>query len=77
MGQPLIPGNSNSMLGNGLKLCRGSFRLDIRKNFSKKSGEALEQAIQEGNGVTIAGGAQETCTCSTKGHALVLGVWLD
>ena len=33
---------------NGLKLCQGIFRLDIRKNLFSKSGQALEGAAQRG-----------------------------
>ena len=37
----------------------------------QKSGNALEQASQGGDGVTIPGGVQEMCRCGTKGHGLV------
>jgi len=46
-----------------------------------KSGEALEQAAQGGDGVTVPGGIQEICRYGTEGHSLmsmvVMGWWLD
>ena len=35
------------------------------------SGQALEWAAQEGDGVTIPGGVQETFRLCTEGHGLV------
>ena len=49
------------MRDNGLKLCQGKFRLDIRKNFISESGEAVAQAAQGGGGVAVSGGVQEQC----------------
>ena len=46
----------------------------------RKSSEALAQAAQGGDGVTIPGGVQEPCRCGTEGHSghmLVMGMWLD
>ena len=40
-GQPLLPGNSNRMSGNGLKLHQRRSRLGFRKNFF--SGTAMRQ----------------------------------
>ena len=42
---PLLPGNSNSARGDGLKLCQGRFRLDIRRDLF--SIRAVAQAAQE------------------------------
>jgi len=39
------------------------------------TGETLAQAAQGGGGVTIPGGVQEPCRCSTEGHGQ--WVWCD
>ena len=41
------------------------------KIYLRKIGQALEQAAQEGGGVTNPGDVQETHRCGTEGHGLV------
>ena len=61
--------------GNGLELCPGKFRLEIRKNF------LTQRAIRHWNSllrevvVTVPGGVQEVCRHSIKGHGLVGKYW--
>jgi len=54
------------MRGDGLKLHRGRFRVDIRKNsFAKRA--VVGTAARGGGGVTIPGGVEEPCGCGTEG----------
>ena len=46
---------------------RGGLGWILGKNILKKSGEALAQAAQGGDGVTIPGGVQEKGRCGTEG----------
>jgi len=51
----------------GLEVAPGRLRLDIWKNFSVKSGHTLAQAARGAGGVTVPGGVQAMCRCSTEG----------
>ena len=68
-GQPLLPGNSDRMRGGGLPLCQMSFRLDIRKSSSQKTGDELQQAVLGGDGVTVPGCVQELWRYVAEGHS--------
>ena len=53
-----------------LSCIRGSSGWILGK-ISSLSDQVLAQAAQEGGGVTVPGGVQETWSCDTKEHSLV------
>jgi len=59
------------MRGNGLKLCLGRFRLDIRKKFLSKGVMRYSNKLPREVVVSPSGSVQEVCGWSTKGHGLV------
>jgi len=59
------------MRGNGLNCTRSGSGCILGKFLLRKSAEALKQTTQGGDGVTIPGGVQETCTCGTEGYSLL------
>lgn len=61
-------GNSDRMRGIGLSCTRKGSSWIYGKNILRKNGEALEWAVQEGDGVTVRGGVQKRCRCGTEGH---------
>ena len=83
-GQPLLPGSSDRMGSDGLKLCQVSFRLDSRNNFFSKGVVMCNTGCP--GGVTVTGGVDGTwrwldslvvfpilmilwfCSCSSKTH---------
>lgn len=60
------------MRGNGLKLCQGTFRSDIRKKSLREWLEALEYIAQGGGGIPVSGIAQDAPGCGTWGRGLEL-----
>ena len=68
------------MRGNGLNCPKGGSG-QISGRISSQSNEALAQAAQGSDGVTVPGGVQEKHRCGTEGPGLVdtggMGSWLD
>ena len=53
-----------------LKLYQGGSRWILEK-LSRKSGDTVQQAAQEGGGVTALEVFEKTCGCGTEGNGLV------
>ena len=69
------------MRGDGLKLCQGKTRLDIKKNLfsERKSDKALEWGAQETGWDTVPGGVQEPYRYCIKERGLlgnIGGKWM-
>ena len=66
--QPLLPGNSDRMTEDGLRLCQGTFSLDIwEKCFPERLAMQWHSCPGSG-GVAVPGGVQEPWRCGTEGR---------
>jgi len=68
-GVSLFPDNTDRTEGNSLKLYQGRFRMVTWQNlFSEGVMRHWNRLPGGGGGVTVPGGIQEMCRCSTEGH---------
>ena len=65
-GWPLLPGTSNRMGGDGLRLCQGVVRLSIRNNSFSKRAVMQWHSYPWSGGVTVPEGVSEPQGCGTE-----------
>ena len=66
--QPLLPGNSNSMRGEGLKLYQGSFQGRCKETFILPKSSAAVAQLSRSGGVTNPGGVPGLWRCGSEGR---------
>ena len=73
----LLRDKSNRMRGNGLRLCHGRVRLDIRKPLFSQRVVRQWHSCPGSGVVTVPGGVQENSRCGTEEYGLVGNTGVD